>query len=111
MKCLYCDNVCQLQEPNLFRPNLFRSRFECNNCSIAYDIVDSEINQIVFNVVEVYGKRYLLTLDMGVTRTWLGVNEDIGGLNHFREVYKTNHAMNINPQNIKDKIKMLLVFS
>lgn len=111
MNCLYCQDACNLTTDS----DIYYYRYRCNTCIVDYcfieDLQGHNMTRIIFDAVVFHDKLYRILLDLESNKTWLGVNVDIGGLNYYETVYEQKELLRLTPQNVKDKIKTILVFS
>jgi hypothetical protein len=90
--CTYCLHPCQYDKDYI--------DWKCDHCSARFNILDGLISTQLDCTIN--NKVYSVYLDLpeNQTQIWWG----------YHILFKTNQILNINPSNIKQKLKIYLTF-
>lgn len=116
--CHFCDRRCHLSCPDLHE-------WWCKNCAVTFregSSTENGLDAIFFLETNPDGSYFNLTIDFKLKTTWLsktrapkGDDQDPQAYDELpkskRVAYLHYPMQNVNPDNLQDKIKTLLVFS
>lgn len=100
MNCIYCNQLCKQFAP-------YSIRYKCISCKTNFYIYDNQMNSIDIEYKD-ENRTYLVNLLMYSNTSVVSYTISNSNIVILAEV---NRILNITPQNIKEKIKLYMVFS